>query len=62
MLEKFAPITRLEVLEKLVASKVKIEGIKDDDEFKALLFGSLIRYPGRVEKVIKRFNAYRSYK
>lgn len=55
MLEKLPTITRLEVIEKLVRQKTKIYDIKNEDDFKTLMFDSIIRYPIRVERVVKRF-------
>lgn len=55
ILEKLPTITRLEVIEKLVSQRATIYDIKSEDDFKSLLFGSIIRYPGRVERAVEKF-------
>jgi hypothetical protein len=62
ILENLPTITRLEVIEKLVSHKIKIQDIKDKDEFKVLFLGSIMRYPQRVEYVVNRFDYIRSEK
>ena len=60
ILENLPTITRLEVIERLVSNRVKIQDIKDKDEFKVLFLGSIMRYPQRVEYIVGRFDNIRS--
>lgn len=56
ILKKLATITRLNVIEKLIALASPIYGIEDETDFRTLMFGSIMRYPERVERAVKRFN------
>jgi hypothetical protein len=60
IIEDLPSITRLEVIEKLITRRTKIKDIKDEDEFKMLFLGSIMRYPRRVEYVVSRYKNIRS--
>lgn len=61
MLETLPPITRLNAMEKLVHNLGILDSISED-EFRVLLFGSVVRYPRRVEVAVKIFKRNRSLK
>ena len=62
IIEKLPTVTRLEILEKFVANKVDIVGVDSTEKFKELLFGAVMRHPGRVENIVKRFEYIRRSK
>lgn len=56
ILEELPSITRLNLLEKLIYDNNKsIVKLKNEDELRALLFSSIIKYPKRVECVVSKF-------
>ena len=59
ILLEIPPVMRLRLLETLffeMRGHVKFKDISTEEEFKALLFSTAIKYNGRVERVTRRFN------
>lgn len=57
VLEELPTVTRLNIIEKLIQLQYPISGLRDESDFRALMFGATMRHPERVEKAVRFFES-----